>query len=195
MKVEELIKETSILNCGSSTKINHSFWPPAALARYQPAGQDFRRGACTSGQEQSRTVCAHTERWLWQQHMAAKTLNLPSREPSAGWSRSPTTDCRCQKDRATTSLPKNTEIIFSVSSARLFTLISSWTEVWQLQKQLWERMTHAQQCPGAMEWAQQSALNEEETEPYLAFREMWGPELLLGMRPCGKCFFLCGQVG
>ena len=117
MKVKELIREISVLrNYDITTKINHSFWPPAALARYQPAGQDFGPGACTSGQEQNWTVCARTERrWLWQQHVAAKTLNLCSREASAGWSRSPTTDCWCQKDRATTPLPKNMEIIFSVS--------------------------------------------------------------------------------
>lgn len=96
MKVKEFIRETSVLgNYNSSTKITHSFWPPAALARYEPAGRDFRPGACTSGQEQNRTVCAHMERrWLWQQHVAAKTLNLHLWEPGTGWSRSPTASAK-----------------------------------------------------------------------------------------------------
>lgn len=91
--------------------------------------------------------------------------------------------------------PRTWRFIFFVSNAGLFTLISSWAEVWWLQKQPWECMTcTAQQCPRAVERAQQSALKEEETKSYLAFREMWGPEATAGLRPHGKYFFLWGQV-
>lgn len=59
-----------------------------------------------------------------------------------------------------------------------------------------EDARRAQRCPGATEWAQRSALKQEETKPHLASGEMWGPEiLLLGMRPYGKYFYLRGRVG
>lgn len=74
-------------NSESSTRTNHSSWPLAALACYQPAGRDIRPKACTSGKEQNWSVCALPKRrWLWQQCGAAKTLNLCSSNASAGWS-------------------------------------------------------------------------------------------------------------
>lgn len=68
------------------------------------------------------------------------------------------TNRQCQKDRATTPLPENTEIIFSVSSARLLTLISSQAEVWWLQKQPWESTTHAQHSNAPELWSEHSNL-------------------------------------
>lgn len=88
MKVKMSIRQTLVSrNSESSTRTNHSSWPLAALACYQPAGRDIRPKACTSRKEQNWSVCAFPKRrWLWQQCGAAKTLNLCSSNASAGWS-------------------------------------------------------------------------------------------------------------
>lgn len=98
-----LIREASVSrNCDSSTRTDHSSQPLAAVACYQPAGQGTTPRACTSGKEENWSVCALPKRrWLWQQCVAAKTLNLCSSKASDGWSQPPTTDCQCPKDLLT----------------------------------------------------------------------------------------------
>lgn len=63
VKVKTFIRETSVSrNSDSRTRTNHSSSPLAAAACYQPAGQDIRPRACTSGKEENRSVCALPKR-------------------------------------------------------------------------------------------------------------------------------------